>query len=442
MHVGEESVQRCKPGDARLEQGEALNSKKRARHARKRRKSSGVSLPEIDKAAQRSALKDSTGTLPCSDGSPRDVLFYDERIPKEAPDDGYYSRGLDEALLTADAAKTGKYGSRLTDPAEFVKAQLILSPKPLQPPPCCDFIADEGPLSPCDPKLDKKAGSYFTRRAVLAAQRRDSAADAASVEPDEPASEAPATWGKGTMVSRVTRDSGEDPILVKCYRRPDLDEVSQRVVLASLAEQAKEDEARRQRLSNLRAVTISKLTAQRRARLMMELASGIPVKEPVKQAYGITADPESLHKKSRAAAKARKAHKRDQVQAAIRESTRHRSEAARSHRAVLMQSLTARKSARVACEKTVGTPYLSRSLSSADQAGADRRHRAASSDPDDGCDAFAHLDAFDKRRRENAAIRAVRQRDVPYTLDAPYTHVRQHRAPIVMSDEEKAALKA
>ena len=323
-----------------------------------------------------------------------------------------------------------------TAPSEFLRSQLLFDSTPLPNP---------------GPREDQEAGGlggYWEAR------------NAASIaSPQTVRSTSPQQDIKGYS---FTSSLMTEPVPLRplrrgdFYYRPDLDSVSQGVVLASLHKQRLEEAEAKDAVKARREVILAKFNAQRRDRVDIAMRTGLKVPAHVAESFGMKDNHERRLKKEVLSAKARKDAQRN----VILEHRQVPDAFLADHRQTMLRTMDKRRSQRSALEESLGTSLKRQAEGGATTIGGYIRQHAedvhAAEEVVELAAAQSFLDTFDAADRsrqrgykkkkggegeEGQAIpRPPRQRELPYTIDAPYRHISQHRARIVMTEAEKKAV--
>eukprot|EP01059_Diplonema_ambulator_P005584 TRINITY_DN15353_c0_g1_i1.p1 TRINITY_DN15353_c0_g1~~TRINITY_DN15353_c0_g1_i1.p1 ORF type:complete len:358 (+),score=90.12 TRINITY_DN15353_c0_g1_i1:64-1137(+) len=217
------------------------------------------------------------------------------------------------------------------------------------------------------------------------------------------------------------------------YTRPDLDEVSQRVVLESLVKQQEEEAAGKETVRKRREVTMAKFEAVKRERLLLMIQSGLPVAKEVVDAYGLQKALKSKQGRDHTMViRARNNSRREEVLSCRGDVPPH----LQTHRAACKAILSRRILERSSLQQDLGTtltplpipPPISTIINRQAQQQAALESSLLDAQSLSDLSTFAdHLHRAKKTQRPQP-----RQRDVPYTLDAPYRFTPSHRPPIIL----------
>eukprot|EP00756_Hemistasia_phaeocysticola_P015565 Hpha_TRINITY_DN15419_c0_g3::TRINITY_DN15419_c0_g3_i1::g.177414::m.177414 len=171
-------------------------------------------------------------------------------------------------------------------PSALVRSQLVVDPPPLPPPPDnwedeerrigsggrtytrAAFVPLVGTAEEWESLPRVRTGEYF--RARVGGKRGMDMSD-------------PRPPSAGKSESFPFRVLGPRDF----YYRPDLDEQSQRVVIMSLVKQRQEESDRRAAIDFNRKVQLAKFDAQRRARLELQVRTGLKVDPKLLEAYNV-----------------------------------------------------------------------------------------------------------------------------------------------------------
>eukprot|EP01064_Diplonema_japonicum_P008901 TRINITY_DN1637_c1_g3_i1.p1 TRINITY_DN1637_c1_g3~~TRINITY_DN1637_c1_g3_i1.p1 ORF type:complete len:384 (+),score=45.89 TRINITY_DN1637_c1_g3_i1:89-1153(+) len=301
-----------------------------------------------------------------------------------------------------------EYSLPRQQPSRVVQAQLNLLREPLQvPQPHDDF-----PIS------ENSVGAYFAQ---------------------------PATREKQNLTAPQMRERELTPSQILStkdyYLRPDLDEVSQRVVLESIVKQQQEQDDKKCEIQKRREITMAKFEAMKRSRLLLQIQSSIPVDPRTVDSYGLHGAVRTKNRRNKTATlRVQNNTKREEL-LRVKQIL---SPGIELHRNTMQLTMQKRMSRRIMTETDLGTCYkrsLARepnTINKLIREQAVEHHKAAERDLEE--ESLERLASFASHQHVALKARKPRQRDIPYTLHAPYRHTSAHRPPIILSDHEKQAL--
>ena len=321
------------------------------------------------------------------------------------------------------------------------------------------FLRPAEPLPPPPPRDDDAEGAACVGRYFSARAQRSSGGggtpDTEAAKPQQTPQQTPATRYPSSLLT--------EPVPMRplrrtdLYYRPDLDEVSQRVVLESLAQQRAEEEGARTEALRRRELLLATFASQRRDRLTLQVESGLPVPAHKLASFGLQPEPsETRLKKQILTAKARKNAKREELLEAVRVTEAARMEETARQRAASRTRTERRRAERTELEDSVASRCRTRAsvaVSERTAGGGEPQGRAGERQADEVAELEAaqqyldrrseQLQADEKSRRRArrapegeggggaASSGTPRCRELPYRLEAPFRHVEAHRAPIV-----------
>eukprot|EP01065_Artemidia_motanka_P043537 TRINITY_DN6052_c0_g4_i1.p1 TRINITY_DN6052_c0_g4~~TRINITY_DN6052_c0_g4_i1.p1 ORF type:complete len:472 (+),score=176.63 TRINITY_DN6052_c0_g4_i1:61-1476(+) len=337
-------------------QGDTLMARKRANAAKRMQQQQQPTPAGAGRVAARTALPSTRATQRAAEASEAAPAAADAVVAAPTPPPG-------------SAAEQDECTLRSTDKRALVRAQLVVDPAPLPLPPDnwdeeerrvgeggrtytkAQYVPLLGSQTEWDALPPVKTGDYF--RSKHKGKHRDSA---------QPHADGPAT----------VPTPADDPFPFRVlgprdfYYRPDLDDVSQRVVIESLRKQREEELDRKAAMEFNRRVQLAKFDAQRRARIELQLRSGLKVEPQLLQAYRLSLDElmgyqgspgGGVGEQGKGFARQRRDGEREETQQAWFRSCELRIERNLVHREYCRQKLAERKQGRHLLEASLGTHY-------------------------------------------------------------------------------------